>query len=561
MTSDLHPDHRRDLEKSGLSPETIKGAGVYSVPPDQIKKIMGWDAPVNSLLAFPYHGTDFIRYKLFPPLTDKNGKDQKYYQQRGSGIRLYRPVGFDDKAAVIRFTEGEKKALKGTQEELNVCALGGVWNFGTKDDNGQAWLIEDFDQIELNGRIVEIVPDADFRIKESGAHAVYRFGTLLESKGATVKVVCLPGVMKLDGYLVKYSTEDFLKLPRITIDDPFFRPSIVREKGLAYAIGQSVLSIQSLLKKKIEPRPVYLWPWLRAGTLAMIYSTRGYGKTFLSLVISLALTRKLSIGNWRTDKIVGVLYVDGEMPLEDVKDRADLLIKGLSPELAPFHILSAAAMQADGWPTPNLTNVRWREALSQYLTECGIYHVLILDNIASLTPGVPEGKKEDWDEVNQWLLSLRFMGLAVILIHHAGKSGDQRGTSGREDALDVTIKLTRPAGYRPEDGCVFDVEFSKARGVYGSGAASFNFRIVQNGEGGLSWTTDAVGSDSKGKIVALIGNGIAQKDISALLGCSKAWVSRCKSKAVKDGYLSKSGELTPEGKIYCEEIDVDELLV
>src|SRR3712207_8895249 len=53
------------------------------------------------------------------------------------------------------------------------------------------------------------------------------------------------------------------------------------------------------------------------------------------------------------------------------------------------------------------------------------------------------------------------------LIHHAGKGGQQRGTSRREDALDTVIALRRPADYEPEQGARLEVHLEKARGVAG----------------------------------------------------------------------------------------------
>jgi putative DNA primase/helicase len=55
----------------------------------------------------------------------------------------------------------------------------------------------------------------------------------------------------------------------------------------------------------------------------------------------------------------------------------------------------------------------------------------------------------------------------VILVHHAGKSGQQRGTSQREDTLDYVIKLSRPLGYQPTEGARFIIEFEKGRDLYG----------------------------------------------------------------------------------------------
>ena len=54
----------------------------------------------------------------------------------------------------------------------------------------------------------------------------------------------------------------------------------------------------------------------------------------------------------------------------------------------------------------------------------------------------------------------------MVLVHHAGKGGDQRGTSGREDMLDTVIRLDRVHG-ASNDGAKFIVRFTKCRGAYG----------------------------------------------------------------------------------------------
>ncbi len=216
-------------------------------------------------------------------------------------------------------------------------------------------------------------------------------------------------------------------------------------------------------------------------------------------------------------------------------------------------------MQREGWPTPNLADKKWRKDIYEHLRETGTYGVVIFDNLASLTPGIDENDKKEWDEINQWLLSLRWMGIAVILVHHAGKSGTQRGTSGREDNLDASIKLSRPRGYRPEDGAKFEITFEKARGVYGEGALPFCLQFMTV-DGSLVWTTESVGSRSSDIIIALCGNKIKQKDIAKALGCNPAWVSRIKKKAVDNGLLDQDEGFTEEGKAKYGHIDVDDYL-
>jgi hypothetical protein len=44
-----------------------------------------------------------------------------------------------------------------------------------------------------------------------------------------------------------------------------------------------------------------------------------------------------------------------------------------------------------------------------------------------------ENEADSWELVNNWLLDLRRRKIAVVIIHHAGRSGEMRGTSKRED--------------------------------------------------------------------------------------------------------------------------------
>ena len=71
---DIAQEHLEDLQKSGLTENTIREAKIYTVPPKDINKILGWDMPIKSLLAFPYPGCNgFTRYKLFPDFKQNDG--------------------------------------------------------------------------------------------------------------------------------------------------------------------------------------------------------------------------------------------------------------------------------------------------------------------------------------------------------------------------------------------------------------------------------------------------------------------------------------------------------
>src|SRR5206468_9910643 len=67
--------------------------------------------------------------------------------------------------------------------------------------------------------------------------------------------------------------------------------------------------------------------------------------------------------------------------------------------------------------------------------------VLILDNLSTLASGMKENEADSWELVNNWLLDLRRRKIAVVIVHHAGRSGEMRGTSKREDNVFWIIAL------------------------------------------------------------------------------------------------------------------------
>jgi len=544
MENSLCPEHLADLKKSGLSDETIKRSGIYSVPPQNINPILGSNNHVNSLMAFPYHGTNFIRYKLFPAakLSTKDVKPRRYYQPPGSSIYLYEPQGFDPTLPIVRICEGEKKALRGVQEGLNACAIGGVWNFSTKDENDRPELIEGFKKMDWRDKAVELVPDGDFQLNPSVLHAVFRLGKMLTAEGAQVKIVRLPGNSKLDDFLCTHSIEEFYQLELLDLESRIFRNAQIKEDGYGAAIRGAVLGFKGFLNLEIEKRPYILKPILRPGTLGMIYSPAGYGKTMLAISLVIAVTHKLSIGSWDVETPVKTLYVDAEMSGDDLQKRIKELSFNLPRPDAPLDVWSAEYAERQGWPRPVLTNKEYREAIYNYISE-EKYGLVILDNKASLCPNIDENSKRDWDDIGQWMLALRFIGTAVILIHHSGKSRQPRGSTGVEDSLDFILKLDRPADYREEDGCSVDVSFQKSRAIFGLDAAGFNFKINPLPAGdGLTWTVSPKEADKIAMVIAMLGNGKTATETVKAAKISRQYVSRVRSKAIADGYLAVDGD-------------------
>lgn len=222
----LHPDHLADLKKSGLSDATIKAVGVYSLRPGDINKLIGpfFSGKVSSVLVFPYADHNgFTRYKLFPPVQAENGT-VKYYQPPKTGNALYVPP--DTKAILgdvnvpLYISEGEKKALKATQEGLPCIGIAGLWNWS--DGGEEKNLISDFELLNLNGRTVNLVPDNDWEQpdrhgeRKNLRQAVYEMAYRLIDRGAKPFIVELPqGAEKgVDDFLCQHSVEEFHSLPK-----------------------------------------------------------------------------------------------------------------------------------------------------------------------------------------------------------------------------------------------------------------------------------------------------------------------------------------------------------
>ena len=154
--------------------------------------------------------------------------------------------------------------------------------------------------------------------------------------------------------------------------------------------------------------------------------------------------------------------------------------------------------------------------------------LLILDNLSSLTAVLRDNDAESWEPIQSWLLRLRRRGISVLIIHHAGKGGDQRGTSRREDVLDTSISLRRPSDYVPTQGARFEVHIEKGRAIHGDAAKPFEAQLVRDTGGVPCWTTKTIEDSQKARVAALLDDDLSVRDIAEDTGIPKSTVHRLK---------------------------------
>ncbi len=191
----LHPDHLANLRDVGITDETIRTLQIFSCPPGEIERLLGFQAPTDlkSLLVFPYPSVSgFFRAKVFPTtLVDQNGKKLRYLQPKGSGSHLYIPPiarqVLTDPYTPLRFSEGEKKSARACQAEIPTISIPGVWGFTT---NGQP--IDELNLIAYPNRELIYAPDSDAWPRPDLLNPAYAFGRELEDRGASTLLEIIP---------------------------------------------------------------------------------------------------------------------------------------------------------------------------------------------------------------------------------------------------------------------------------------------------------------------------------------------------------------------------------
>lgn len=251
------------------------------------------------------------------------------------------------------------------------------------------------------------------------------------------------------------------------------------ESALNVQHGLVALDMDKFLSMEIPDRGFLLSPILPVQGIGILYAPRGVGKTFAALSVAVAVASGGEVFNWRAPMPKKALYVDGEMPATSMQTRLSSIIGGMSAPPQALKNLSLITPDLQPCAMPDLSTLSGQSMLEPFLK--GV-DMLVLDNISTLCRTGKENEAQSWQSMQAWLLDLRRRGITVLLVHHAGKSGDQRGTSVKEDIMDTVISLRRPREYAMAEGARFEVHLTKARGIVGDEAKPFEACLISEGE-------------------------------------------------------------------------------
>lgn len=299
-----------------------------------------------------------------------------------------------------------------------------------------------------------------------------------------------------------------------------------------------VVGLDDFIAMDLPVREPILSPCLMTQSLAMIYGWRGIGKTHVSLNVCYAVACGSKYLNWEASKPRRVLLVDGEMPATALQERFAAIIgsNGAVPAQGFLTIVTPDLQQG---AMPDLSTDAGQEAISEAADRAEA-ELIVIDNLSCLVRGGGrENDAESWVSVSEWALRQRQLGRSVLFIHHSGKNGQQRGTSKREDLLDVVIALRRPADYDPADGACFEIHYEKARHLSGSDVDPIEAKLTVDAHGMSTWAWRPVSESTHDRVVDLANEGLSQAEIAVELGIHRSTVMRIWRKADDAGLLEQ----------------------
>lgn len=295
-----------------------------------------------------------------------------------------------------------------------------------------------------------------------------------------------------------------------------------------------MMAADELDSAQIPKRENLCGTWFRQGDLGFIFGPRGLGKTWLGLDLARGLSEGRPVGPWPIPTARRVLYIDGEMPFDGIRDRD----KALRQQSGSLFVLNHEWLFQKTGRVLNLTDPAAQAAVCTLCGEKG-FEVVVIDNLSCLFSGMPENDADAWEQVQPWLLTLRRLRVAVVLIHHAGRAGQHmRGTSKREDAAFWVLRLD-PVSDAKVGAAAFISRFTKSRQgeeteleplewLYESEAdrTRVTYRRISNAELFKQWVRDGLTKCS---------------EIAEEMGITKGSVSKLAKRGEREGWLTIDG--------------------
>lgn len=254
------------------------------------------------------------------------------------------------------------------------------------------------------------------------------------------------------------------------------------------------------------------------GCIGMVYAPKGAGKSYFSLWLAGAIAGGGDFLRWKAPKQSKVLYLDTELCQSLLKSRSLQLAKSQAFDTPEDGITFITPDLFKSGETPPI-NTPDGQAFYNCLMQT--HNILIIDNYCTgIVPGKKETEEDTWRNVENWLKKLRGAGKAVLLVHHAGKSGQQLGTSRKEHIMNWMIELKNVRGIDGEDGIKLWLKFEKHNRNFDKESPTLFIRFYSIGEDEIQWEWCDAKERQKRLVRYYNAKGASASDIAELVHLS-----------------------------------------
>lgn len=296
-------------------------------------------------------------------------------------------------------------------------------------------------------------------------------------------------------------------------------------------------NIGEILDREFPPREDLLSPWLKQGESALIYAAPGVGKSMFALSLALAVAGGGKFLDWQAPRPYRVLFVDGEMPMDTIKERTELLLKAL-PEIDQEVIRKNLHVFARQFQDPSVAfpNLATPEGQAELERQAEGFDLVILDNLSTLANVEDENASKAFQPIVGFLMRMKQLGQGCILIHHSGKKASTyRGSSMLATTFEVILGLEKLSGLKAAHGTAFQIKWDKLRAKPDERIKSWEVWLDED-----HWEYEAAASEEVDILLEALKSGkyVNQKELAEALKWDPSKVTRIKEKAIATGAIN-----------------------
>ena len=240
--------------------------------------------------------------------------------------------------------------------------------------------------------------------------------------------------------------------------------------------------------------------------------------------------------DWESPRPYRELFVYGEMPMDTIKERTELLLKalpGIDQELIRQNLHVFARQFQDASVTfPNLATTDGQTELERQAVG---YDLVILDNLSTLANVEDENASKAFQPIVSFLMRMKQLGQACILIHHSGKKASTyRGSSMLATTFEVVLGLEKLTGLKAAHGTAFQIKWDKLRAKPDERIKSWEVWLDED-----HWEFEAAASEEVDLLLEALKSGkyVNQKELAEALKWDESKVTRTKAKAIATGAI------------------------